>query len=284
MTNTQQPTEGVQLDLTKEGYFTEIFRSHQGEARFAGFSQIFCRFNSGCSFPDGKYGFEKSRLISCRFCDEIQGRGRYREHCRVEATPNQRDFITVPNPLPFTTVANYIRSLGTHNTHSLSLTGGEPCAFPDAIRALHNELKDEIPFYLETNGIRPYEFEEIQDCITYVVPDIKIPSVTGQNFFDLHAQFLDVCHKYNKHTTIKAVYSNKITDEEIQTIIDLVKPHFADPNFDIELCMQPVTAFGPINKAQVPDIQCQFEVQNKLWDAGIPARSLHQVHKLTGHI
>ena len=270
--------------LTKEAYFTELFKSQQGEARFAGFPQIFCRFNSGCYAPDGKYGFEYTRPIKCSFCDEPQGSGNYRAECRIETIPNTRNFITVPNPISFDQMAQYILDLGVDDVHSLSLTGGEPTAFPDAIRALHDRIGDKVPFYLETNGIRPVELEEIIDCITYVVPDIKIKSVTGQSFMDLHAKFIDVCQKYNKHTTCKAVFSSKITDEEVDELIQLVQPYFADPNFNFELTMQPVTPYGPIGSKLVPDINKQFEVQSKMWKAGCPVRVLPQTHKLTGHI
>lgn len=149
---------------------------------------------------------------------------------------------------------------------------------------IYDKLKGKIPLYLETNGIRPIEFEEIVDCIDYVVPDIKIPSVTGQTFWDLHKQFLEVCHKYNKHTTCKAVFSNGITDDEINEIITLTQPYFADPNFNFELTMQPVTPYGPIGQKHAPDIYKQFEIQQKLWKAGCPARVLSQTHKLSGHI
>jgi organic radical activating enzyme len=282
------PTEVKEkaLDMTKEAYFTEVFKSQQGEARFAGFPQIFVRFNSGCYAPDGKYGFEYTRPIKCKFCDEPQGSGNYREKCRIEETPNKRNFMTIPNPVSFDDMAQYILNLGVEDVHSVSLTGGEPTAFPDAIRALHNRIGDKVPFYLETNGIRPIELEEIIDCITYVVPDIKIPSVTGPNqvFWDLHKQFLDVCQKHRKHTTAKAVFSAQITDEEVDEIIQLVQPYFADPDFDFELTMQPVTPYGAIGQKFVPSIEKQFEVQSKMWKAGCPARVLPQTHKLTGHI
>ena len=283
---TNQVTSEIKIpDSTKEAYFTEIFKSMQGEARFAGMPQIFCRFNSGCVYSDGKYGFEYTRKIFCPGCDEPQGSGQYRPNCRIEQTPNKRDFIVIPNPLSFDEVSNQILKLGVKDIHSVSLTGGEPTAFPDAIRAIYNRIGHLVPLYLETNGIRPVEFEEIQDCITYVVPDIKIPSgLGGVPFWDLHEKFLNVCHKYNKHTTIKAVYSNRITDEEINTIIELVKPHFNDPDFDIELCLQPITPYGPIKTKDAPDIHKQLEVQQKFWEAGIPVRNLCQTHKLTGHI
>lgn len=286
-TNTpSKKTNNNGINLTEEAYFTELFKSIQGEARFAGFPQIFCRLNSGCFQADGKYGFEYTRPISCRFCDETSGSGPYRPFCRIEKAANTRDWLTLPNPISFDDMAQYILDLGVDDIHSLSLTGGEPLAFPDAIKALYTRLGDKVPFYLETNGIRPVELEEVINCITYVVPDIKLPSITGPNqiFWDLHAQFLDVCHKYYKHTTCKTVYSKDITDEEVDKLIELMKPHFADPKFNIELTMQPVTPFGPVGKAFVPSVEKQFEVQQKLWKAGIPARNLFQTHKSSGHI
>lgn len=283
MTNQAEQTEKT-IDGTKEAYFTELFKSQQGEARFAGLPQIFLRFNSGCYSPDGKYGFQYTEPIFCRFCDEPQGSGKYRKHCRIETTPNQRDFRVVANPISFDEMAQYILDLGVDDVHSISLTGGEPTAFPDGIRALHNRLKGKIKFYLETNGIRPFELEEIIDCIDFVVPDIKVASVTGKSYMHLHKEFLDVCQKYRKHTTCKAVFSAKMTDQEIDEIIALVQPYFADPDFDFELTLQPVTPYGAIGQSLVPSIDKQFEVQQKFWRAGCPVRVLPQTHKLTGHI
>jgi 7-carboxy-7-deazaguanine synthase len=275
-----------QYDFTKEMYGTECFHSIQGESRFAGCSTIFLRFAGGCFSEEGKYGLSTTKAIRCPWCDEVSGRASITERpaMRIERTPNKRDFYSIPNPVNLDTICQMLIDMGLEKTYCLSITGGEPLAFPDTIRELYNRVGHLAPFYLETNGIRPVELEEVIDCVKYVVPDIKLPSSVGNDYSDLHRRFLDICQKNRKHTTVKSVFTSKITDNDVEMLIDILKPYFKDPDFDIDFCLQPVTPFGPVGSKMVPSDELQWDILMRLGEAGIRARVLPQVHKLLGKI
>src|SRR3989338_5752935 len=102
----------------------EIFRSIQGEGKYAGVKQVFVRF------------FECN--MHCVWCDTPHSIGdgaRHFERCSLDAMVDQISRLW-------------------NRCHSVSLTGWEPLVQKDFIKALIPRLKAAgMPVYLETNGI-----------------------------------------------------------------------------------------------------------------------------------
>ena len=181
--------------MTNKIKVKEIFSSIQGEGPFIGYKQLFIRF-CGCN-------------LNCNYCDT--------------------DFDTEKsNTYSTEELLNIVEK--NKDCHSISLTGGEPL--------LHTEFLKEflpkctLPIYLETNATLTEKLSEIIEFVEYVSADIKLPSCTGlPNLWEVHDKFFEVAK--SKKLFAKVVFDDKITDFEINSVINLVK------KYQIETILQP---------------------------------------------
>src|SRR5271167_2801032 len=155
----------------------EIFRSIQGEGKYAGVPQVFVRL------------FECN--MHCVWCDTPAsiGDGK-REH----------------KELSLENILGQVNAL-YDNAHSVSITGGEPLLQNEFLKnlchALHQEGKK---VYLDTNGTLPTALKEIIKDIDIIAMDIKLPSSTKQKAFWVeHKEFLKIA--LQKEVFVKAVVS-----------------------------------------------------------------------------
>ena len=171
----------------------EIFRSIQGEGKYAGVKQVFVRF------------FECN--MHCVWCDTPASIG--------DTTRNYKEF-------ELKDLLTKIDDL-KEGCHSVSLTGGEPLLQAEFIKELLPHLKKrKLPAYLETNGICPKELAQIIDDIDIVAMDIKLPSSTKQkSYWKEHEDFLKIARK--KDVFIKTVISSDTDKKDIIKAVDLVK-------------------------------------------------------------
>ena len=185
----------------------EIFRSIQGEGKYAGVKQVFVRF------------FECN--MHCVWCDTPASIG--------DTTRNYKD-------VELRDLVGEIKSL-REGCHSVSLTGGEPLVQADVIKELIPHLKKmRLPVYLETNGVYPKELARVIDDTDIVAMDIKLPSSTKQkSYWKEHEEFLKVALK--KDVFIKTVISAETDKSDIVKAVDLVKK--IDPR--VLLIIQPNT-------------------------------------------
>ena len=209
----------------------EIFTSIQGEGPYVGYKQLFIRFCK-CN-------------LTCNFCDT--------DFLADEKTKNY-----TPEELVTTT-----KELNLTNIHSISLTGGEPLletAFLNRFLPLVNQK-----IYLETNGTLPEKLLEIIDLV-----DIILQSATnGPDFFEKHKRFIKIAEANDKDIFVKAVFDETISDEEIETVIDIVK------DYDIELILQPLM-IG--NSMKIPP-QKLIEIFDKFVEKYPKTRIIPQSHK-----
>ena len=183
----------------------EIFRSIQGEGRYAGAPQVFVRF------------FECN--MHCVWCDTPasigDGKREYKEFRLEDALARVKVLYD--------------------NAHSVSITGGEPLLQKDFLKgfchALHQGGKK---IYLDTNGTLPHALQEIIRDIDIIAMDIKLPSSTQQKaFWGEHKEFLKVAQR--KEVFVKAVISLNTRLDDIIKAAKLV----AHINPEILFILQP---------------------------------------------
>ncbi|MBR6013083.1 MAG: 7-carboxy-7-deazaguanine synthase QueE [Selenomonadaceae bacterium] len=233
----------------------EIFSSVQGEGKYIGCRQIFVRF-SDCN-------------LRCAYCDTNFGRT---DFCNVENFSGAMKFSQIKNPVSAEKTADIIKKFHAEvPAHSVSFTGGEPLLHGNFISKIAELLKNTgLKIFLETNGTLFEEFEKIFDSVDIVSMDIKLPSITGKNFFPQHEKFLELARKKDFYS--KIVVSDETTLEEFNTAVDLI---FSVAPKSL-LILQPVTPVGKIKSASAEKILfLQSIALKKLSDV----RIIPQTHK-----
>ena len=227
----------------------EIFSSVQGEGKYVGCRQIFVRF-AGCN-------------LNCAYCDT---NFQPQEFCNVE-----NNFIK--NPVEVSQLVEIIKNLNSEvPAHSISFTGGEPLLHWKFIGEVSKLLKNlGMKIFLETNGTLANELEKILSVVDIISMDIKLPSVTGKNFFDKHREFLKVAAQ--KDLYAKIVISAETTLEEFDAAINLI----AETSTEILLILQPVTPVGKIQAASAEKI---LKLQAHALKILKNVRVIPQTHKL----
>lgn len=164
----------------------EIFRSIQGEGKYAGVPQVFVRFGR-CN-------------LCCDWCDT-------KYDTAIEMMDEE--------------VVEQINDLW-EDAHSVSLTGGEPLLHTDFLHILLPRLiSSGKKIYLETNGILFKELFQVIDKIDIISMDFKLPSaVQGQKFWVEHAEFLSIARQ--KEVQVKCVIAQSTTQEEVQKAVEVI--------------------------------------------------------------
>lgn len=175
----------------------EIFSSIQGEGPVVGYKQLFIRF-CGCN-------------LHCDYCDTEFQTG-------VEYTPTEL-FEKINSEYDLSTF------------HSISLTGGEPLLHCEFLQEFLPLLKNKTKIYLETNATLSENLQKVKNLIDIISADIKLPTSTGFDSFDLHRKFFENCNGIE--TFAKIVFDKNITEEEIITCSNIGK------EYNIELVLQP---------------------------------------------
>lgn len=169
----------------------EIFKSIQGEGKYAGAEQIFVRFYK-CN-------------MHCSWCDTPHSIGdKNQSHKTLELSELQNE---IEKLLP---------------AHSISLTGGEPLVQADILAELIKLPANQgRSFHLETNGTLPAELKKVIDLVDVVAMDIKVPSSTNDRaYWDEHLEFLKIARQ--KDCFVKLVVSLGTTEDDISKAINLV--------------------------------------------------------------
>jgi len=183
---------------------SEIFKSVQGEGKYAGVNQVFVRFY-GCN-------------IHCVWCDTPNSIG---------DKPAHYDEFSVEQ------LAEDINRLAD-NCHSVSLTGGEPMVQAGIIKDLLPLIKEtSLKTYLETNGIYFEELKDLIEDLDIIAMDLKLPSSTKcQPFWKEHEEFLKVACQ--KDVFIKTVISSETSKEDILRSCELVSKFGKDILFILQ--------------------------------------------------
>ena len=244
--------------MTNSINVVEVFSSIQGEGQCVGYRQVFVRL-AGCN-------------LECAFCDTPESRQVVAEG-HMEMTAGKRDFKIISNPLSIATLAGYVNNLLVLPHHSVSLTGGEPLCQADAIAKLALLINGRI--FLETNGTLPFELSIVLPYIDIISMDIKLPSVTGQDMWQQHGEFLALAN--TRTVFVKVVVTKKTSTEEFQQAIDLI----ASVNDEIPFIIQPVT---PIRDCEgvTPDMVLRWQEQALATLSDV--RVIPQTHKFMGQL
>lgn len=251
----------------------EIFSAIQGEGLNVGTRQIFIRF-ALCD-------------LRCHFCDSAHT-WNVPSTCQVERSPGLRDFETHTNPVPLNTLLSWVERQNFPGLHdSISLTGGEPllhAAFlaeflPSICRATG------LPIYLETGGHRPQQLKLILPYLDSVGMDIKLPSVSGEDRWNEHAEFLQSCHQAGVEVFLKAIVSSQTDLEDLVKASKLV----AAVNPEIPVFLQPVTPLTPSQQFGGTPVQAPTPEQVLNWQAMMKrelkrVRVIPQTHKMLNQL
>ncbi len=220
-----------------EANIKEIFSSIQGEGPVVGFKQLFIRF-CGCN-------------LECKYCDT-----NYNIKNSTKYSPNSL-------------IKKIYQEYDLSNIHSISLTGGEPLLYSEFIKEFSKIFKEKtnIKIYLETNATLYKELLKVKDYIDIISADIKLPSCSGKDTFDLHEKFLSHCK--GVYTFAKIVFNQNITDDEIKKCSNLAKDN------NIELVLQPEMYGNKMNVS--PDLS--IKILDKFLSHYKNVRLIPQTHK-----
>ena len=227
----------------------EIFRSVQGEGAYVGSKQVFIRFYECNMF--------------CHWCDTPHSIGKLVQEKLKTAASRYEDL----------SLEDIIKRVDVlwGNSHSISLTGGEPLLQADFIGVLLPVLKERMySVHIETNGTLPEDLRKVIGRIDIVAMDIKLPSSTRQrSFWEEHKLFLEIANQ--KEVFVKVVVTNDTDFEDVLKAVDIVKT----VNRDILFILQP--NFFEIKEGSVKKcVQLEEKVSTVLRNV----RVIPQVHKI----
>jgi 7-carboxy-7-deazaguanine synthase len=208
----------------RPGYLSEIFVSFQGEGAHVGRRHLFVRL-AGCN-------------LRCRYCDTPDSLERTPTYTvSAHGGPPQVE----RNPASAFDLANLITLLLKREApiEALALTGGEPLAQSEFLRALLETGRFHVPVLLETNGVLPQRLREVLALVSIISMDIKLPSNAGEGaFWNEHAAFLDLAQA--KDLYVKILVDRTTADEDVVRAASLVNairsnvPVFLQPIVDAE--------------------------------------------------
>lgn len=233
----------------------EIFSSVQGEGRYVGCRQLFVRFE-GCN-------------INCQFCDTENAPGLHLM-CNIETRPGSRKFTEIINPVEASEVAAYINRFLQQVPHqAISFTGGEPLLQAGFLQELIPMIN--CPVFLETNGTLPQQLEKVLPLVDIISMDIKLPQVTGREYWQEHKEFLELAK--DKDVYVKLVIPGDINEDDFHKAVDLV----AGIDDSILLILQPVT---PMNGVLGADPGLMLELQQLALEKLKDVRIIPQTHRM----
>lgn len=233
----------LKLSDASRARIVEVFSSLQGEGLRVGERQIFVRFG-GCN-------------LHCDYCDEP-------------------DTIPIPSGKVWSAarLKTAILALNKKCPHrSVSWTGGEPLLHPAFLAPMMRWARGQgLENYLETNGTLPAAMRAVAPLCDVVAMDVKLPSATGRDAWDLHQAFL---REAPRGTFVKVVLTAQSTDAEWRRALALL--HEAPRK--LPLVLQPATRFG--GASPIPAARC-LRFESAARRAGFDVRVVPQCHRLWG--
>jgi len=254
--------------MTK-GYVGQIFNSIQGEGIYVGRRQVFVRF-AGCS-------------LDCLYCDTNKFRKFRPGECEVETNPSSMRFKYGQNPMAHKEVLRHVKRLMTLDTHSISLTGGEPLLAGDFLIDVARSLKEAgFLTYLETNGASSEAMKKVAGYIDIAAIDIKLPehkAVPRRKWFHLLEEELaciKIALKSGVKTFVKIVVLSSTQPKTIENICRRLGRIGKIP-----VVLQPVTPAGRVRSA--PSMAHVYHLAQTSARAGAKEIAIiPQIHKLIG--
>lgn len=258
----------TQIATPPKARLIEVFSAIQGEGMNVGTRQIFIRF-ALCD-------------LRCHFCDSAHSWS-VPEVCQIEKTPGWRDFEIYPNPVMLTDLLFWVERQNQPGLHdSISLTGGEPLLSAPFLVQFLPEVRSltDLPIYLETGGHRPEQLSQLLPYLDSIGMDIKLPSVSGENRWQAHQEFLRLCGNSQVEVFVKIIISSQTNPGELEQAGELV----ASVNPAIPVFLQPVTALPGQDSVVVPapDRVLQWQALMKRFVKQV--RVIPQTHKMMNQL
>lgn len=234
----------------------ELFSSIQGEGLYVGCRQLFLRL-AGCN-------------LQCPYCDTPDSRT-IKDCLQIEETAGSDKTLYWHNPVSIEPLVAQINRMLEQPHHSVSITGGEPLCQAEAIAVMAPQINAKI--YLETNGTMPKPLRDVLPFIDIISMDIKLPSLTKQEYWQQHAAFLEQAAE--KEVFVKVVVAEQTTEAELKQASQLI----CAVDSTIPLILQPVT---PMGGCEAVDAQRILEWQSLLLKNLHDVRVIPQTHKFMG--
>ena len=203
-----------------KGFVSEMFCSVQGEGIRMGERQIFFR-TAGCS-------------ATCYWCDtpasKVEGTS-----CVVVGVEKR----SLPNPLTVSQAVGEIEKLAKAYApvRTVSFTGGEPLEQADFVASIARVLKKKkLVIYLETSGLEVNGLKKVRPFADVIAADIKLPSATGHDHWEIHRN----CLKWlvGKNAFVKIVVDADTPFDEIKHAVHMM----AETDRCLPLVLQPESA------------------------------------------
>jgi organic radical activating enzyme len=247
------------------GAVGEIFSSLQGEGLYVGRKQIFVRFY-GCP-------------LRCVYCD-TKDFWTPKPSCRVEVSPGSGKFRELGS-LDAAGVVREVLRLRTADTHSVSLTGGEPLASPQFLLELLRGLRGKnLKTYLETAGTDAGLVREISGFLDFACVDLKLPdhrAVPAPRWRDLVESELE-CIGVLKRKGVGVFGKIVLLETSSPKIFSWVCRRISE--LGAPLVLQPVT---PLGGARPPSKDRLLRMSSLASSCGVEEVAvIPQVHKLMG--
>ncbi|MBW4643359.1 MAG: 7-carboxy-7-deazaguanine synthase QueE [Goleter apudmare HA4340-LM2] len=251
----------------------EVFSAIQGEGLNVGTRQLFIRF-ALCD-------------LRCHFCDSAHT-WNAPTTCRIERTPGLRDFEIHSNPISLPILIKWVERQNLPYLHdSISLTGGEPLLHAPFLELFLPEVRSltGLPIYLETGGHRPEQLAMILPYLDCVGMDLKLPSVSGESYWQEHAKFLQVCYDAKIDVFIKIIVSHQTDPSDLESSALLVAA--VSPN--IPVFLQPVTPLSASEQLTESPVLAPSPEQVLTWQALmkkflVQVRVVPQTHKMLNQL
>lgn len=228
----------------------EIFSSIQGEGLWVGRPQVFVRFR-GCK-------------LKCLYCDTPLTHSKIKQS-RIESPPFSKRFEA--HALEWTP-EELNQTIERFRIPSLAITGGEPLEHGEYLGEWFESLKGRYQLLLETSGVEVEALKKVVSYLNMISLDVKVPSATGEGaFWETHHEFIQVAKE--KPCYAKVTYNEKITDDEIENLMSLLKK-----NPELTMFFQPVS---PIQKRDLRTLLDVFQLFAERYATRV--RFLPQMHK-----
>ena len=251
----------------------EVFSAIQGEGLNVGTRQLFIRFGR-CD-------------LRCHFCDSAHTWDTT-DTCQIERSPGLRDFETHANPVSLDQLLDWVDRQNEPGLHdSISLTGGEPLLHTPFLMVFLPQVRDRtgLPIYLETGGHRPVQVQRLLPYLDMVGMDWKLPSVSGETWWEDHQQFLRICHEANLEVFVKLIISDQTDPAELaRTAHAIAQIHPEIPAF-----LQPVTPLTVPLRSEHRPMMAPAPDQVLTWQQLMKrelkqVRVIPQTHKMIGQL